>query len=120
MTTTIITLPRAFGFAVGALVGGGPFWLVVSPWGWPGVMRAGTAAAVVVSVLAGGTPAAWLLGLIAGVFASWGAFAVLVGSDWRLLPYVLLQSQPYYLIAAAGLGLGSTIALFRRQARVLS
>lgn len=113
-----MTAGRAYGFAAGAAVGGGPFWLLVAPWEWTGVLPIATAAAAVLSVIAGATPAAWALGLAAGIIASWSTFALLVGNDWRLIPYIVLQSQTYYLVAAAALGIGWLIQI--RRSRSLS
>jgi hypothetical protein len=113
-----MTARRAYGLAAGAVVGGAPFWLLVAPWASPGVLPIAAAAAALLSAVAAATPAAWALGVAAGIIASWGTFALFVGNDWRLVPYIVLQSETYYLVAAAALGIGSLIR--RRRSRALS
>jgi hypothetical protein len=97
-----MTRLRGYGILVGAVVGALPFWvlaLVRNGDLWPG--RVALALALVLSVSAFRTPAAWALGVALGSVSSWAALAILVGTDWRLLPYVLVGFQVYYLAAIA-------------------
>lgn len=94
---------RVYGIIAGALVGGGPFWLLgsVAKGHWPGLSA--LAVAVALSAAAFRTPGAWALGLLVGTAVSWGALALIVGSDWRLLPYVVSGFPTYYVAAAAAI-----------------
>lgn len=90
------------GVIVGALVGALPFWLVTLVRNgdvWPGCLA--FAVAVILSAAAFRAPAAWAFGVVAGAVLSWAALAVLAGTDWRLLPYVLVGSYVYYIGATA-------------------
>jgi hypothetical protein len=105
-----MTSRSILGFAAGTLVGGAPFWLLgFAPNDFrPGLVAIAVAAAL--SATAYRAPGAWGLGVFAGVPASWAAVALIIGgdwrsigSDWRLLPYVVILSGVYYAAAAAAL-----------------
>jgi hypothetical protein len=93
---------RICGIIAGALVGALPFWLLAlvrTGERWPGWVV--LAVGLVASATAFRAPAAWALGVVAGVAASWAALWILVGTDWRLLPYVVAVSYLYYFGATA-------------------
>jgi hypothetical protein len=92
-----MTARRIYGFLMGLPVGAWPFTTVALMWprqDWLGWVALAIAAAL--TATAARTPAAWLSGLLAGVLSGWGAFAVLLDSDWRLLAYVVVGSWLYY------------------------
>ena len=93
---------RIYGSAIGVLVGAWPFWvlaLVRTGERWPA--RLALAVSLILSGSAFRVPAAWALGVVIGATASWAALAILVETDWRLLPYVLIGFPENYIGAAA-------------------
>lgn len=93
---------RTLGIVTGGIVGALPFWLIAlvrTGERWPS--RVALAVALVLSGTAFRTPRAWALGVAIGAVVSWASLAVLVGTDWRLLPYVLLGSYVHYLGSTA-------------------
>jgi len=109
---------RSYGVVIGAVVGALPFWvlaLVRTGEQWPG--QVALAVALVLSGTAFRTPAAWGLGVALGAVVSWVALAILVGTDWHLLPYVLLGAYAYYLGAIAVVVSASLFLPLRRSVR---
>ena len=95
-------LLRTFGIVTGGLVGALPFWIIAlvrTGERWPS--RVALAVALVLSGIAFRTPRAWALGVVVGAVMAWASLAILVGTDWRLLPYVLLGSSAHYLGSVA-------------------
>jgi hypothetical protein len=94
---------RVYGLVIGAAVGAWPFWLLalLRPARWPGLT--GIVIAAVLTATAGRTPAAWLFGVVTGVLSSWVALVVLIGSDWRLLVYVVIGSWLHYLTSVTAM-----------------
>ena len=89
---------RTYGIADGAIVGALPFWILAifrSGERWPGWCALGVG--LILATTAFRTPLAWGLGVVAGAVLSWAGLAILVGTDWRLLPYVLVGFSGYYL-----------------------
>jgi uncharacterized membrane protein (UPF0136 family) len=94
--------PQIYGLLVGLFAGAWPFWilaLVRSGERWPTWVA--LAVAVMLSAAALRTPGFWAVGIAVGVVFSWALLALLVGADWRLIPYVIVSFFAYYLIAAA-------------------
>jgi hypothetical protein len=95
------TVPqRAYGIVAGATVGALPFVLVAlfhEGERWPA--WAALAVNVALAATSFRTPLAWGLGLLAGIVVSAVVLAVLVQTDWRLVPYVLVGFCGYYLSA---------------------
>ena len=95
-------LLRAFGVVAGGLVGALPFWLtalVRTGERWPS--KVALAISLVLSGLAFRTPGTWARAVAVGAVVSWASLAVLAGTDWRLLPYVLLLFDAHYLASTA-------------------
>ena len=93
-----VFLLRTFGIVAGGLVGALPFWLIAlvrTGERWPS--RVALAVSLILSGMAFRTPRAWALGVAIGVVMSWASLAILAGTDWRLLPYVLLLFDAHYL-----------------------
>jgi hypothetical protein len=87
-----------YGITIGVLVGAWPFWvlaLVRNGERWPA--RLALAVSLILSGTAFRVPAAWALGVAVGATSSWAALAILVGTEWRLLPYVLLLFPENYI-----------------------
>ena len=84
--------PRTlYAFLVGALVGGGPFGLILLPaptMSWSPLF--GPVLAFALTATAYRSPGSWALGAIAGAVGAWIAFSLLIGGgfDWRLIVYM--------------------------------
>ena len=106
---------RIYGLLVGLFAGAWPFWilaLVGSDERWPSWVA--LVVAVLLSAAALRTPAAWAVGIVVGVLFSWALLAILIGSDRRLAPYVIVSFFAYYLAAAAGAIIGGYLLRERR------
>lgn len=89
---------RMFAIADGAVVGALPFWILAvfrAGERWPGWV--GTGVGLILAMMAFRTPLVWGLGVLAGAVLSWTGLAILVGTNWRLLPYVLVVFSWYYV-----------------------
>jgi uncharacterized membrane protein (UPF0136 family) len=106
---------RIYSLLVGLFAGAWPFWilaLVGSGERWPTWVA--LVVAVILSAAALRTPAAWTVGIVLGVVFSWALLAILIGTDWRLAPYVIVSFSAYYLAAAAGAIVSGYLLLERR------
>ena len=98
--------PRTlYAFLVGALVGGGPFGLILLPGAtvyWSRLV--GPVLAFALTATAYRSPGSWAAGAVAGVVGGWVAFSLLIGGgfDWRLIVYLGVMFEYYYLAVAAG------------------
>ena len=109
---------RMYGIAEGVAVGALPFvMLAIFRTGeqWPGWVA--LAVSIILAAAASRTPLAWGVGVAMGVVLSAVTLAILVGTDWRLLPYVLVGSCGYYLSALAAVVAAQWIGTARRTRR---
>ena len=89
---------HGYGAAAGAVAGALPFGLLAifrTGDRWPGWFVLGIG--VILATTAFRSLLAWGLGVVAGAVLSSAVLAMLVGTDWRLLPYVLVGFFWYYL-----------------------
>lgn len=109
---------RSYGLLVGLFAGAWPFWIVALV---ERGERRPTWVALVVAVILGAaalrTPVAWAMGIVVGVAFSWALLAILIGTDWRLVPYVIVSFFAYYLAAAAGAIVSGYLLRQRRASR---
>ena len=106
-------MPAVSGFLAGVVTGAVPFLLIgfrTTSWvpAAGGMLVAG-----VLCATAWRNPLA--LGMVLGTLATAGAFVFFLGSDQRLLPYVMLNFPMYYVSAAAGFCLGAWSASRRSR-----
>lgn len=100
-------VPAAYGFLAGVVTGAVPFLLLgFRTTSWVPAAT-GMLMASVLCARAWRTPIALGLGVLLGTLVTAGAVTVYVGSDRRLLPYVVLSFPMYYVAAAAGFVLGA-------------
>ena len=86
-----------YAFVVGAAVGAWPFLGLTAARPEAQHGPGAFAIAVVLSTLSCRHPVLWFAGAAAGITLGWIMFVLVLGSDWRLLVYVVVGAGTYYL-----------------------